>query len=136
MLCKSKTTIEEFVEVQRIIADTLSDDEWNPLLGWVGNSEENCIEFELITKVYDRSDVSDKMVFNSLLENNDYIKSIDFVFPNGSLHSFYHQEREKNSIQLCTGGQLHYCPAQPLTVPCGCNGKQRCRLQRCRSLPP
>ena len=63
-----ESTIAEFVEVQTIISDVFSDDEWNPLLGWIGNSNENCIEFELITKIYDKSDVSDKMVFNSLFE--------------------------------------------------------------------
>ena len=63
-----ESTIAEFVEVQMAIGDVFSDEECDPLLGWIGNSDENCIEFELITKIYDKSDISNKMVFNSLFE--------------------------------------------------------------------
>ena len=63
-----ESTIAEFIEVQTIISDMFSDDEWNPLLGWIGDSDEKCIEFEVITKIYDKSDISNKMVFDSLLE--------------------------------------------------------------------
>jgi len=37
--------------------------------------------------------------FNTLLENNDYIESIDFVFPNGYQHSFYRNKSVSHTLE-------------------------------------
>lgn len=63
-----ESTLQDYIDVQSVISEAFMDDEWNPLLGWIGNSNSNQIELEIITKVFNKSDITDKMVFNSLIE--------------------------------------------------------------------
>lgn len=59
-----ESTLNELVEVQMNISNALFEEDLKPLLCWINNFNETCIEFELITKICDNLDMWGKLMYN------------------------------------------------------------------------